>query len=69
MGDNGHFLEPSTTTERVALSVYRIMEGAQPTTREVATMSGVTWQAADRMLDNASRVVPIVKDRGRWRRF
>ena len=57
------------TTERVALVVYHILEGAEMTTAEVAALSGLkTWEGAERMLDRASRVVPITKYESRWRR-
>lgn len=48
------------TTERVALVVYRLLGGASMTTREVAEIAEMTWHGADKMLDRASRVVPLV---------
>jgi hypothetical protein len=49
------------TTERVALVVYRLLDGAE--------MAEMTWQGAERLLDRASRVVPITKHEGRWARM
>lgn len=57
------------TTERVALVVFHLLEGAELTTAEVADMAGVQWSGAEKMLDKASRVVPITKYESKWRRF
>lgn len=57
------------TTERVALVVYHLLEGAELTTAEVQDMAGLkNWEGAERLLDKASRVVPITKYESRWRR-
>lgn len=58
------------TTERVALVVYHLLEGAELTTAEVQEMAGLkNWEGAERMLDKASRVVPITKFDSKWKRF
>lgn len=56
-----------TATERVALVVYRLLDGAEMTTAEVAELAEMTWHGAEKLLDRASRTVPVFKDGQVWR--
>jgi hypothetical protein len=58
-----------TPQERAAIITHKIDRGAALTTAEIAAYTGITVCGAWRMMDRISRVVPIVQDEGRWRRF
>ena len=72
MSDNGNgngYDAYYTPQERAALVTFQILDGAQLTTPEIAESVGVSRQAAWRMMQGVSRVVPVYQDGDRWRRM
>lgn len=56
-------------TQRAALVGFRIAEGEEFTTSQIAEMCGLTVEGAKKMMEKASAVVPIYDDEdGVWRR-
>lgn len=53
---------PETPSERVAVVVWWLAHGEGLTTRQVATLTGLSRQKAWVMLCNLSRVLPIYQD-------
>lgn len=58
-----------TTTERVAYVAFQVALGAEFTTAEIAAKCGITPRGADKLMERASRVIPIVKMESRWTRY
>lgn len=59
-----------TVTERAAFIGWRLMSGDVWTTQEVATLLGMEWTAAYKLLDRVSRILPIYQDdEKRWTRI
>jgi hypothetical protein len=57
-----------TASERAAAVSWRIAHGWQPTTRDVATLTGLTINGAWRLMNRMQRSVPIYLDGDRrWR--
>jgi hypothetical protein len=56
-----------TPTERIFIVAYALAKGEQLTTRQIAKMTGITWQGARQMMDKGSRVVPVYRDGRLWR--
>ena len=54
-------------TERVAVTVWLLSQGWQLSTKDIASLVGITSQGAYQMMDRVSRVVPVVLDAGKWR--
>jgi len=56
-----------TAQERAALVTWLLAGGAQMTTGDVATVTGLTPRGARTMLERLSRVIPIRQNEaGRW---
>lgn len=55
-----------TSTERVALIVYLLSQGAEMTSQEVARRTGLTTGSGLRLLQRVSRVIPLCETDGVW---
>ena len=56
-------------TERAAQTAWMLCEGAQLTTREIASRVGLQLKSAYHMMNKIARVLPIrLDDEGRWHR-
>jgi hypothetical protein len=51
-----------TPSERVAVVVWALMHGQRLTTRQVATLSGLSVQGAFGLMCRISRVLPLYQD-------
>jgi len=57
-------------TERAAQTAWMLCEGAQLTTREIASRVGLQLKSAYHMMNKIARVLPIrLDDEGRWHRI
>ena len=60
-------IEPDTVTERVGLVVWHLAHGEAMQTRDVAEMTGLTWDGAQKLMIRLSRMVPVYQDQqGFW---
>lgn len=57
-----------TVTERAAFIGWRLMAGDTWTTAEVASLMGMSWDGADKLLNRIALILPIYRDGSRWRR-
>lgn len=57
----------SIPTERVATTAWAFAQGESYTTAQVATLTGLTWFGAYKLLCKMSRVLPIYCDHGVWK--
>lgn len=55
-----------TITERIGLIVYLFSIGRRMTIREIASLSGLTFNGAWRMVTKLSRVIPLLEEGGLW---
>ena len=55
-----------TSTERVVLVLMRLQAGATPTTRDVASLTGLSTEGARKLLLRLCRVVPLAHADNRW---
>jgi len=56
-------------TERAAQTAWMLADGAQLTTREIASHVGLQLKSAYHMMNKIARVLPIrLDDEGRWHR-
>lgn len=62
-------VEDYTAQERAALVAVEIWDGNCYTTQEIAERTGLTWHGAHHMMAKISRVLPLVQEQGRWKRF
>lgn len=51
-----------TSIERAVFVAWRMAEGDEFTTAEVAVLVGLTWQGAYYLMTTASRILPIYQD-------
>lgn len=59
-----------TATERAAFIGWRLMVGDMWTTQEIATLLGMDWSAAYKLLNRMSLILPIYQDeQKRWKRI
>jgi len=61
-------VEPDTPQERAAVIAWWLARGRRLTTGEVAAIAGVSERRAQQLLNELSRVLPIVRldDEGHW---
>lgn len=59
-------IEPEVTTERVGVVAWRLAQGVQMTTYDVAEWTGLTHSGAWYLLTRLSRVLPIVLIDKHW---
>lgn len=59
-------IEPEVTTERVGIVAWRLAQGWQATTAEIAEWAGISRNGAWYLLMKLSRVLPIEMIDGRW---
>jgi hypothetical protein len=57
-----------TAQERAFDVAFRLADGEEMTTRQVAEMTGLSRTGAWYLMQYAARVTPIVQDNGRWKR-
>lgn len=58
-----------TAQERAAMVTLKMALGEEATTAEIAEQFGMTWHGADKMMNRISRVIPLMKDGSRWKKF
>jgi len=59
--------EADTITERAGIVVWHLCHGESLQTRDVATLTGLTWEGARQLMVRLSRVVPVYQDeQGYW---
>ena len=66
VGANEMAIEPEVTTERVGIVAWRLAQGWQATTAEIAEWAGISRNGAWYLLIKLSRVLPIEMIDGRW---
>lgn len=55
-----------TAQERAAIVAWDLAQGRRMTTRQVATMTGLSMRGARALLSRMSRVIPIYRDGMHW---
>lgn len=53
--------------QRASYITFLLLQGNKLTTAGVATLTGLTWEGAEYMMDRISGVLPVVKEDGIWR--
>lgn len=53
--------EPEVPTERTAVIVWLLADGARLRTVDIARLLGIDWDSAHVMMERISRVTPVTK--------
>jgi hypothetical protein len=55
--------------QKASYVTFLLLQGNELTTAGIATLTGLTWDGAEYMMDMISGVLPIVKVGGKWRKM
>jgi hypothetical protein len=55
--------------QKASYVTFLLLQGNELTTAGIATLTGLTWEGAEYMMDMISGVLPIVKVNGKWRKM
>ena len=55
--------------EKAVIAFDALVKSDGLTTGEIAGLTGISWQGADKMMDSISRVLPVTKHDSRWKLF
>jgi len=58
--------DPELPTERTAVIVWLLADGARLRTIDIARLLGINWRGAYRMMERISRVTPVTQVERRW---
>ena len=61
--------DPEVPTERTAVIVWLLADGARLRTVDIARLLGIDWQGAYRMMERISRVTPVTQVEKRWQKY
>ena len=60
--------DPELPTERTAVIVWLLADGARLRTIDIARLLGINWRGAYRMMERISRVTPVAQVGKHWQK-